>query len=505
MNTHLSQFYGTNHVPSDAELFEIEQLLAPHKARLLQLEMDLEEAETKIARLKKEREYVLRVMKPLKALSSLAYLQHMLCAVGLAEGLQIMEGNCVDYTQVVDLDGSRYSHSPTSSLERQKAAKLTTVPRACRPMAGTVRKLPPFHCHFDPESNPFMYIDPESLPILKHVRFSATSYPFDNQNRLNFQGFLSAPNLKTLHIQGSHLYRTISVLPVNWTNLTLLSIEGPIGALFQPERLMVLEILSILWKCRKLRIFSLLLEPTLGHNQVLEPQSQITLPDLEALNVTGCRLQIHYLLQSIKAPRLREIHYQPYFKPARTRVIATALPLSSFLQQYGHQIEVLSFNFPSISKENVGSWLECTPALKQLTLGHGFQFAPPPPRLAMEVEDRPFDDSCIALLTPKQDQPYLCPNLKIFRSSIQSLISAEALLAFLNARIDPLLVGSIIEEVSIHQLPYDAPFAEPTDAEDERLTPIREAGVRLSFKKMYYYHPNTEPPQGAGPTGTFES
>ena len=63
MDAHLSQFYGTNHVPSDAELLEVEKLLAPYNSRLSQLEKDLKEAESKVARLKKEQEdrYNLRI------------------------------------------------------------------------------------------------------------------------------------------------------------------------------------------------------------------------------------------------------------------------------------------------------------------------------------------------------------------------------------------------------------------------------------------------------------
>ena len=49
MDTHLSQFYGTNHVPTDAELLEIEKLLEPYNSRLSQLKKDLEEAEAKVA------------------------------------------------------------------------------------------------------------------------------------------------------------------------------------------------------------------------------------------------------------------------------------------------------------------------------------------------------------------------------------------------------------------------------------------------------------------------
>ncbi|KAJ2935013.1 hypothetical protein H1R20_g2082, partial [Candolleomyces eurysporus] len=322
MDTHLSQFYGTNHVPSDTELLEIEKLLAPHNARLSQLGKDLEEAEAKIARLKKEREDVLRVIKPLKSLSSL------------------------------------------------------------------IRRFPR-----------------EIMELIFTYCMSAT-----------------APNSRP------------------------------------------------------------------------------------AFSICHAPLA---LLRSITTPRIREINYQPFFQsslPNEAPQFSPALPLTSFLQRYGNRTEVLSVNLPTVSREDLQSWLECMPALKQLTLGQGFQFATPPPVISLSTDfETSSDDSCIDLLTPKQDQPYLCANLKIFRYSIKSRIPVDTILAFLTARTDPLLVGNggIVEEVSIHQLPYDFPFGDSSDAEDERIKSIREAGVRLSFKKSVYYQSNPAPSIIDGPPGAF--
>jgi hypothetical protein len=111
------------------------------------------------------------------------------------------------------------------------------------------------------------------------------------------------------------------------------------------------------------------------------------------------------------------------------------------------------------------------------------------------------------LITPRRpDELYFCPNLKIFRCSIRGRISRDTILAFLKARTDLLIVGNgrIIEEVSVHQLPYDHPFGESTDAEDERLKLIRKAGVRLSFRKSTYDQFNLGPGNAAigTPSGT---
>ncbi|RXW14490.1 hypothetical protein EST38_g11366 [Candolleomyces aberdarensis] len=567
MDIHLSHFYGTNHVPSDAELLEIEKLLAPHNARLSRLEKDLEEAEAKVARLKKEKEDVLRVIKPLKSLSSLIRRFPR-------EVMELIFKHSVPPTAATSPNLSIF-HAPlvllrVCKLWREIAlttpqlwalVELTTPPHLCDIYGGNasgakqqqrlalyleqldqqlelsesyplsivappgtgggtiIRSLSSkvaIHSRrwefidFDASEwrpHPFADIVPEDLPSLKYARLHAYSSlsntdPFNTGDNLSFLGILAAPNLKGLQIQVSRSCNGISKMPVNWTNLTHLSLDGSYmytHDLSLQNQQLATEMLPVLNKCQNLRILSLLLISTHDSLSMPEPEAQVTLSKLEALNVAGCRLQIHHLLQSIETPRIRQIHYQPFHTstlPAEELPFSLAPPLLSFLERYGNRTEVLSVNLPTVSREDLRSWLECTPALKQLTLGEEFQFAPPPPlRTSVSADhETGLDDSSIGLLTPKQDHPYLCPNLKIFRCSIKTRISVDTMLAFLKARTDPLLVGSggIIEEVSVHKLQYDSPFGDSTDAEDEKFESIREAGVRLSFKKPFYYQSNPD-------------
>ncbi|KAJ2936763.1 hypothetical protein H1R20_g326, partial [Candolleomyces eurysporus] len=558
MDTHLSQFYGTNHVPSDTELLEIERLLAPHNARLSQLEKDLEEAEANVARLKKEREDVLRVIKPLKSLSSLIrrfprevmelIFMHSIpptasrksnlsiCHAPLvllrvcklwreitlttpqlwaSVELTIPSHLCNPFGNIPDTKKQQqmtlYLDQFDQRLELSESYPLSIIVRGSPPYDGAITlrslasKVAIHSCRWESIDfdisqwlpHPFANIVAEDLPTLKYVRLRAYSLSFNEGDSL---GILAAPNLKGLQIQVSHSCHGISTMPVNWTNLTHLSLDGSYMYLpdtsSQDKQLTATEMLPVLNKCRNLRILSLLLISTHDPPLLAEPEHQVTLSKLEALNAAGSLLQIHHLLQSINTPRIRQIHYQPLHKPPLlAEEPSFSLALVSFLERYGNQAEVLSVNLPTVSRGDLRSWLECTPALKQLTLGNEFQFAPLPPQILVPTDyESGFDDFCVGLLTPKQNHPWLCPNLKIFRCSIKSHISADTILAFLNARTDPTLVGSggIIEEVSIHQLPYDAPFGDSTDAdlEDGRLESIRQAGVRLSFKKPFYYQSN---------------
>ncbi|RXW14486.1 hypothetical protein EST38_g11365 [Candolleomyces aberdarensis] len=572
MDTHLSQFYDTNHVPSATELLEFEKLLAPHNARLSQLEKDLEEAEAKVARLKKEREDVLRVIKPLKSLSSLIRRFPR-------EIMELIFEHSVTATATGRLNLS-ICHAPLVLLRVCKqwreitlttpqlwaSVELPTLPHLCNffgtavnpkqqqrvalcldqfdrwlelsesyPLSINLRGpsldvggiiLKSFASKIAIHSRrwesidldisqwypiPFADIVAEALPILKYARLHTYSFPFNAGDSPNYFGFLAAPNLKGLQIQVSRSCHGISKMPVNWTNLTHLSLDGSYLYIqdisLQNQQLTATEVLPVLNKCRNLRILSLLLIST--REPLPESEAQVTLSKLEALNVAGCRLQTHHLLQSIETPRIRQVHYQPFHTstlPAEELPFSPAPPLTSFLERYGYRTEVLSISLPTVLREDLQSWLECTPALKQLTLGDQFQFAPllPPVLSVSSDHESGFDDSSIELLTPNQDHPYLCPNLKIFRCSIKPRISVDNILAFLEARTDPLLVGSggIIEEVSIHELPYDSPFGDSTDAEDGRFKSIREAGVRLSFQKSYYYQSNLEVPDMQGPWET---
>lgn len=71
MASRLTLLSGTNHIPTESELLEIEQLAAPDNAKLAQLEIALQEAEARVAGLKKEREAMFTRVRPFRALGSL--------------------------------------------------------------------------------------------------------------------------------------------------------------------------------------------------------------------------------------------------------------------------------------------------------------------------------------------------------------------------------------------------------------------------------------------------
>ncbi|KAJ2922806.1 hypothetical protein H1R20_g14303, partial [Candolleomyces eurysporus] len=71
MESQFSHFYNTNRIPSDEDLVEIQQLLAPSTAKLAQLDAELNAAEATVARLKTEREAIVALTRPLSSLASL--------------------------------------------------------------------------------------------------------------------------------------------------------------------------------------------------------------------------------------------------------------------------------------------------------------------------------------------------------------------------------------------------------------------------------------------------
>ena len=281
MNTHLSQLYDTNHVPSDMELLEIKRLLTPHSVRLSQLEKDLEEAEATVARLKKEREDLLKVMKPLKALSSLIrrfprevmepIFMHSTPVgkptLSICHAPLVLLRVCRSWREIalttpqlwksVDLtipphlcSIGAYANSQSQQrsaliieqidrwLERSVNCPLSVTLRGSpfdRVMISSIASRVAVHSSrwesIDLDASllpftPLISIQPESLAALRHLRLSSSSFslPLEIQDRLN--GILGAPHLKTLHIQVSHSFRRYLTIPINWANITRLSFEG---------------------------------------------------------------------------------------------------------------------------------------------------------------------------------------------------------------------------------------------------------------------------------------
>ncbi|KAJ2918278.1 hypothetical protein MD484_g2102, partial [Candolleomyces efflorescens] len=376
-----------------------------------------------------------------------------------------------------------------------------------------------------------MQLGATPLPSLTDVRLSNYVYPviestdqIDGQWFFQCGGLLAAPKMKSLHLRNYHgqdYPYNFTQLPVDWSNLTSLSLGTTASYFFRftfyqdiPLSMWV-DILPVFHQCTSLQQCALTLPSDRGDISI--PAIGVTVPNLQALHLSGCSEAIDRLLQFIDTPCIREFHYQPLHSKiaGRGSSLTPRPPLTldsspiTFLQKYGVQVEVLSLNLPP-STPNAIFWacLVKTPSLKQLTIGSDFQTQafqpyPCPPDVALPLNsenDFVFTDLHLHALTPKASpEEYLCPYLEILRSNVKARITEGGLRSFLTAKLEQSRHRGIsksrnkFQEISINDIQLDGPSVDS----DGPLEAIRETGVRLLLSKTEYYKPT--------PSGTIGS
>ncbi|RXW23676.1 hypothetical protein EST38_g2169 [Candolleomyces aberdarensis] len=580
----------TNHIPSESELLEIEQLLAPDESKLAHLDLDLKEAEARVTKLKQERKAILTRVQPLRAITSLIrrfpqeILERIFTHSRPADGYStlspadcplILLRVCRRWREIAINTPQLWSSfevtipihlcyvpssPPNPKHQLRVASFLGEVDRwlersANHPLcirepggpstssaANTDHIMSEISTKLVTRSSRWKSVDFEPFPfvlekmahlgttpppILTNLRLASYIYPvidhadqIDGQWYFQCSGLLTAPNLKSLHLrnhQGQDYPYNFTQLPVSWSNLTSLSL-GTMASYFfrftfhQDTPLsMWVDILPIFQQCTNLRQCSLMLPSDRG--DISTPRGGATVPNLQALHLSGCSEAIDRLLEFIDTPRIRELHYQPlHSKVARPGSPLTPRPpltldssLVSFLQKHGDQVQVLSFNLPpSTPNEIFRTCLVNTSSLKQLKIGsefrtQTFQPRPPTPDVTLPLNsenDFIFTDFHLHLLTPNLGPgDYLCPQLEILRSNIKARITEGAVLSFLNAKLEQ-SSGSFsngrskFQELSIEAIQLDGPSSGTSDADgDGPWQAIRDAGVRLYFSKTDYCIP----------------
>ncbi|RXW18801.1 hypothetical protein EST38_g7054 [Candolleomyces aberdarensis] len=584
-----ASFYHTNYVPSDKQLLDIKQLLVPHESKLAQLELDIKAAEAAVARLKRERKVTLRMIRPLRGLSSIirrlppeimgrifVHSKHSdgYSSFNTCDAPLVLLRVCRSWREIAlntpqlwssfeitipsHLCYIHYDPDLDSSAKHQQRQEsfLEEVDRWLKRSGGRPLYIALFsECFQDEKANVYGLLnairwklvdhasrwksidydliqetgrDPLQTPIanvlksLKEVRLSNYLFPTstelssDQKFQFHYDNILRAPGLEKLHLQScwGHPYPyNFTHLPVNWSNLTSLTL-GTLSSHYFKDHFydevtlsMWSELIPILPQCTKLRHCSLLL-PSDGSSEPPSPDSHVTLFNLEALHLSGCSQAIDSFLPTINTPHLREFHYQPLHPkvPGRGRMSTPRPPLAldssllKFLQQVGENLEVFSFDPPSTPNEVFLACFKNIPFLKQLTIGSTFHtqaFVPDIGRAPHEFapvasEDYMiFNDFHLESLTPTKktkvdsgggvldDFGYLCAELEILRCSIRSTVTKSAVLAFLNAKAFPDHHEHYLDGSSVSSSSEPPTLESPIHSRKSKFQELSLAGLQL--------------------------
>lgn len=341
----------------------------------------------------------------------------------------------------------------------------------------------------------------------------------------------NAPNLTRLHIwTNDDAIYNLANLPVNWSNLTSLIVGNTYpsnpttsinGGSMRPST--VVAFTQVLAKCQNLVDCSFTFATT-GFQRIEEETTTTsriitTSPSLRALHLVGCCAQIERFLGRIDLPCIRELHYLPHYEITEH----TWTAFLNILRFHGHQIEVLSFDLPSLTNDAFLSILTSVTNIKQLGIGPqaadgGHIVTSTTYKFNNDDRNGPlaFTDSHFSLFIPKVNEPldgHPYPHLEIFKCNILSRVTPGTVLRFLDSMMTPAPLSSSLNantettmarsprkfrELSLDQLPLDFPLATNTYPHSyspwgsEHIDPLksyRDAGIHVNLDLSMHYKP----------------
>jgi len=217
-----------------------------------------------------------------------------------------------------------------------------------------------------------MRLDPRKTPLLRSIRIRNTRRTGGLAEGMGSEEYLSqfslfqSTNLRTLSIVD--LPVNSATLPLNWSELSHLSLDQNVGPLD------IFQILGMLKACIRLRSFQLIV-PIYNNATATEnslsfkiTDSLVSLPFLTNFSVvlSSVRYDVPYpgptIFDSIELPVLDDVkfiwrHYS-----------GGPPPLLSFLRNHGRTVTKLSANTHLFSQEDLISCLRCCPDLLELSI-----------------------------------------------------------------------------------------------------------------------------------------
>ncbi|KAJ7762558.1 hypothetical protein B0H16DRAFT_1368759 [Mycena metata] len=486
---------GTNYCPSDEEIFEIRALLVERRYRLNQLDTQIRDLQKVMDDLKQERDGVSSYVDAHEALISpvrrlphdiiqeifVACLPtHRNCVMSAVEAPVLLGRICTSWRSISlstprlwaclhIVEPSCFGLSPAAaSLDAKLAQRLdvtkswlsrsgncpisislegplypwpsTEFPHLSTPTPKThlfLEALIPFASRWrsmalsvwGPALNPLCDLTDNDVPILSKLDINQhTQHPVGPP----WQSFplFRAPALSDLRFAGFD--SKISDFPVEWANLTSLSLIGLTGVKLSGE--IALEILR---RSPQLQACRLLLGR--GTPADVVDNSVVELPLLHSLyiNVTS-NVSLDGIVARLSVPALR--HFD--VRGSRIGYTTSDPKIVAFLAT--SQVETIRIDAQMLSRHtSFADFLHGMPVTVQR-----LQIKDYTGQALSGASFSHFDDDALALLTPSPDGSVAsCPGLRELRVTDCTYLSDKALLHFLNARmaVQPPTLLSLVE------------------------------------------------------------
>lgn len=274
------------------------------------------------------------------------------------------------------------------------------------------------------------------VPLLETLSLNCPPVHYTHLDRQSVwitSGVLKAPKLRDLWLRGlwlSQLNESPTRLPINWSQLTSLSLEGNSwGA--SSRSLSISRAYRILSLCQNLVTCRIEIGIMMGYNE--EPLSfettntaLISLPFLTKLSVREDGASLSKLFTLLHLPSLNYLEFHTTIWPAE----GSNTSLLSLLTRTTIQLITLITDAQSFTRQDFIKCLRLCPFLKSLAIRKVYTMGGPPDIPACRV-----DDAFLKLfIESSDDKTYLCPHLEDFESSSETAFSETTLLQFIKGK-----------------------------------------------------------------------
>ena len=255
----------------------------------------------------------------------------------------------------------------------------------------------------------------EALSLKCHVNFIELDPQWISS------GVVNAPNLRDLGLWSTFRNLDIVQLPINWSQLTNISLED------SPSSLSIKRAYKLLSLCRNLITCRMHIGNFTDYNEPLETNATpISLPFLTRLAVCeALATAASRLFTLLHLPSLKCIEFQSTVQ--RTEQSSTSLlPL---LTRFHNTIQLIT-DARSYTRQDFIKCLRLCPLLKSLHFREPYRWENP-----LDIPPFKVDDAFVKLFfQPSNDEGYLCPHLEDFECSVDTTFSETSLLQFVKEK-----------------------------------------------------------------------